>query len=70
MLRATPITMKGDDGIYCLIGLDFETAAEAEHFVNGLSEAVTQCDRDGRRLFLKRPAAIKQDGRGNCSGVN
>jgi hypothetical protein len=56
---AIPITMKRDDGIRYLVGLRFENAAEAEQFVNGLSEC---CDGDGRRLFFKRPwQAITQD---------
>ncbi len=48
--RTVPITQKRD-GIYFLIGLRFETAAEAEDFASGLEEF---CDRDGARLLLKK----------------
>jgi hypothetical protein len=65
--RAVPVTMKYEDGIHYLVGLRFETAAEAENFADGLAEF---CDRDGERLFLKKPPAINQDERGNCSGTN
>jgi hypothetical protein len=68
--RAFPITMKCEDSSYCLVGLRFETPAEAEHFANGLAEVVTKCDCDGRRLFLKSHPAINQDECGNCSGIN
>jgi hypothetical protein len=64
--RAIPATQKRG-GIYYLIGLQFATVTEAERFASGLEE---HCDRDGARLFLKRPPAINQDERGNCSGVN
>lgn len=64
--RAIPITQERD-GTYYLIGLDFETAAEAERFANGLSRF---CDRDGARLLFKKPAKINRDEHGNCSGVN
>jgi hypothetical protein len=64
--RAVPMTQKRD-GIYYLIGLQFETTAEAEKFAEGLAEF---CDREGARLFLKRPLTISRDECGNCSGVN
>lgn len=65
--RAVPMTQKRD-GVYYLIGLRFETAAEAENFV--AEELAEFCDRDGERLFLKKPPAINRDERGNCSGIN
>lgn len=65
--RGVPITQKYADGLYYLIGLQFRTAAEAKAFANGLAAF---CDRDGKRLFLKRAVAINRDGIGNCSGVN
>lgn len=65
--RAVPVTMKRDDSIRYLVGLDFATAAAAEDFANSLEEFV---DRDGARLFLKRPPAIKQDEVGNVLGIN
>jgi hypothetical protein len=64
--RAVPVTQKCD-GMYYLIALQFDTAAEAEHFASGLEE---HCDRDDTRLFLKRPPTITRDECGNCSGVN
>jgi hypothetical protein len=65
--QAVPVTMKKEDGMGYLVGLDFYTAEEAEKFADGLSAF---CDLDGARLILKRPPAINQDERGNCSGVN
>jgi hypothetical protein len=57
--RAVPVTMRRDEGIY-LVGLRFETAAEAENFAKGLEE---HCDRDGQRLLFKRSwQATTQDG--------
>lgn len=64
--RAVPVTMKNEDGIRYLVGLDFTTAAAAENFAQGLEEF---CDRVGARLFLKRPPAVYWDS-GNVSGVN
>ena len=65
--RGIPVTLRHDDGTHCLIGLDFETAAEAEKFGDGLAAF---CHRDDARLFLKRPPTIIQDECGNCSGTN
>ena len=65
--RAIPLTQK-QAGRHFLIGIEFETAAEAENFAKGIEG---HCDRiDGARLFLKRPPVITVDERGNCSGVN
>lgn len=55
--RAIPMTMS-EDGIRVLVGLRFETAAEAEDCANGLAAF---CDRDGERLVLKQAAAINSD---------
>lgn len=64
--RAVPVFTRCVDGWY-LIGLDFETDVEAAKFAVGLAE---HCDCDGRRLLLKRPPTINQDGHGNCFGIN
>jgi hypothetical protein len=81
--RAVPITMKYDDGRYYLIGLQFETAAEAQEFANGLADFIADRGeivsgdirirfrhRDGERAFLKTPAALNRDELGNCAGFN
>jgi hypothetical protein len=64
--RAVPVFTRWVDGWY-LVGLDFETDGEAAAFADGLAD---DCDCDGRRVLLKRPPTINQDGHGNCSGVN
>lgn len=67
---AIPMTMKYDDGLYYLIGLRFETVAEAEDFANGLAAFSEGFTRNGERLFLNTAVAINRDERGNCSGFN
>jgi hypothetical protein len=58
--RAVPISQKRDDSIHYLIGLRFETPAEAESFANGLTD---HCSRDGQRVLFKRPGPpTTQDG--------
>jgi hypothetical protein len=49
--RAVPMTQKRDDGIYYLIGVRFDTEAEAQNFALGIEG---HCDVDGQRLFFKR----------------
>lgn len=65
--RAIPVTWKPKDGTYKLIALDFASEAEARCFADGLADFV---DRVGARLFLKTPAAINRDERGNVSGIH
>lgn len=64
--RAIPMTVSADT-IRLLVGLRFETAAEAQDFANGLADFV---DRDGERVLLKKAAVINRDPVGNCSGFN
>jgi len=64
--EASPITMRREDGACELIGLRFSTADEAAAFADGVAGVVTQCDRDGQRVFLNKPAPINPD----FTGVN
>jgi hypothetical protein len=50
--RAVPIFTRGIEGCY-LIGLQFETPAEAQKFADGLAKHLSISDADIRQLIFK-----------------